>query len=131
MRKVADMAEFNWRVGIFLLCLAGSAVVVGSCSNSGESEKRCVSSGDSRVCAWRDGTVQLSTEGLEPGSAFHYVATTRGPDPIEGFPGLEVGDDGTVPGVLGVMSGPGGEVTLDITAVAAGGQPLTGRLVIG
>lgn len=123
------MAELNWRVGTLLICIAGSTFLVGSCSDSAES-KQCISSGDSRVCAWRDGAVRLSTEGLEPGSAFQYVATTTGSDPIEGIPDLKVGEDGRVAGALGVMSVQGGEVTVDIAAVAEGGQPLTGQLVI-
>jgi len=40
------------------------------------------------------------------------------------------GEDGTVPGTLSLLSAVGGEATLDISAVAADGAPLAGRIVI-
>jgi len=124
----SPVAATKWR-GVLLACVAGSTMFVMSCGDASDA-KKCVEAGDSHVCAWRDGAVRVSTEGLAPGSSFRYVATVSGGEPIDSPPDLVVGEDGTVPGALGVLSAFGGEVTLEITAVAEGGSPLVGRIVV-
>jgi len=123
------MAGFTWRVRILCVSIARFAVVAVGCSGS-EGAKQCVGSDGSQVCAWRDGPVRISTTGLEPGSSVD-VAMVGGGDPIESGSDLKVGEDGTLPGVLSIISATGGEVTLEITAVAAGRALIAGRVVVG
>ena len=126
--RVHAVAELNWRAGLLVACVAGAALGAAACSDSDDA-RNCVRSGDSQVCAWRDGGVRLSTEGLEAGSAFGYLAYVDGPDPI-GVRDLTVGEDGVVPGALGIMTGTDQEVTLRIVAAASDGSPLVGHIVI-
>lgn len=130
---VPPMAD-PWRRALpsllFPTALVVLAVVLGGCGSS-ESARSCVTSGDAEVCAWRDATVRLSTDGLQPGSPFAYGVTVDDGTALMASPAdLTVGDDGRVPGAISLLSATGGRVTIDVTAVAADGSPMADRLVV-
>ena len=115
--------------------LAGSALVVlatvlaTGCGS--EAAKQCVTAGVGKVCAWSDGGVRLSTEGLEPGSSFRFEVRGSESGSTVSSPTLTVGSNGKVDGALGSISVTHIRSVVQVFATAAGGASLEGSVTVG
>lgn len=108
-------------VGLGTLAVACTSLL--GCSDA-SSAKQCVSSGDARVCAERDGGgVLYSASGLKPGSTV-TVAT-----PETESSEIPIGPSGGFDGNVGLLSASGAFVgTITVSATTDGGVPLIGDL---
>lgn len=98
-------------------------------SETTTSKKSCISSGPSEVCAERDGGVQLTVTGLEPGSTFAYEVQIAGrPDTMTNE--LVVSAEGRLPGAISILSPLPMPVTINVSATASDGRPMSGPLLV-
>ena len=112
--------------GILTLLLA----VLSSGCGGDEAAKQCARAGSGVVCAWRDGGVHLSTNGLLPGSSFRFAVRGAEPGSLASSPALAVGADGKVDGAIGSISSARGRSVVQVSATSADGSTLDASLTV-
>ena len=107
-----------------LVFVAGT--LAATCSGGADS-KQCVSAGDAEVCAEPDGGGLVYTaSGLKPGTDVTFVV------PVIGSNEVAVSPSGGFDTRVGLLSASGSfSGTVDVTATAADGTPLSGILTFG
>lgn len=110
-------------MGRALLAVGVAMLWVSGCSSSPPSD--CLTEGSAEVCLTVDGGVQISGEGLEPGSDL-TVGLVDGPS--QTFEVDETGSTGTV-GFLTAVEPE--STTAEVTGTARGGEPVSGTLSVG
>ncbi len=101
--------------------LLSSGVGCGDRSN----EAKCVAAGPARVCVEPgDGGAEVTTEGLEPGSELRVTTS-------EGTQTVEVGEDGSVEGTVGLIWAiRPASTTVEFEGTSSDGQPVEGSIVL-
>jgi hypothetical protein len=114
MLRLPAFAIGGW--GLMVTC-----VLMSGCFDATRS-KECVSTGDSKVCLAVDGgLINVSANGLEPGSTIHFFTPEFGPDEIP------VSPRGDLDGQYGFQSDSFRfEGVITVSATAADGTTLTG-----
>ena len=106
-----------------LVALGVAVLWVGGCGSSPASD--CLSEGGAEVCLTVNGGVQISSEGLEPGSDL-TIRVVDGPS--QTVKADETGSTGTVGFLTAVEPD---SATVDVTGTAKGGEPVSGTLTVG
>jgi hypothetical protein len=114
MLRLPAFAIGGW--GLVVTC-----VLMSSCFDATRS-RECVSTGDSRVCLAVDGgLINVSANGLEPGSTIYFFTPEFGPNEIP------VSPRGDLDGKYGFQSDSFRfEGVINVSATAADGTTLTG-----
>ena len=112
--------------GVLPLLLAVLSVGCGG----DEAAKQCARAGSGVVCAWRDGGIHLSTEGLLPGSSFRFAVQGAEPGSLASSPAFTVGADGKVDGAIGSISSARGRSVVQVSATSADGSTIDASLTV-
>jgi hypothetical protein len=113
------------RAVTIVAAVAVGVALTGACGSSDDVSTTCLRAHDAQVCSERsDGSVQLSAEGLLPGS--DLLVDRTGGEPLV----IEVGDDGRPLGATGFLAATTADpLVLVVSGTAADGSAVEGEIV--